>query len=88
MMKKKAESGKWKMRGSKVAILEHLRKYSWLTSRDAFEKYGITRLSARIKELRELGYDIRTVMVETTTRFGESCRYARYVLWEHEGEEK
>ena len=32
------------------------------------------------EELREMGYDIRTVMVETTTRFGESCRYARYVL--------
>lgn len=75
------------MRGSKVAILEHLRTHKWLTSKEAFELYGITRLSARIKELRELGYDIRTVMVETTTRFGESCRYARYVLWEHEGDE-
>lgn len=76
------------MRGSKIAILEHLRKYPWLTSKDAFEFYGITRLSACIFDLREKGYDIETVMVETTTRFGESCRYARYVLWEHEGEEK
>lgn len=75
------------MRGSKVAILKHLKRNPWITSRDAFEKYGITRLSARIKELREMGYDIRTIMVETTTRFGESCRYARYVLWEHEGDE-
>ena len=68
------------MRGSKVAILEHLRKYPWITSKDAFELYGITRLSARIKDLRDKGYDIETVMVEATTRFGESCRYARYVL--------
>lgn len=58
----------------------------WITSRDAFEYYGITRLSARIKELREMGYDIRTIMVETTTRFNEPCRYARYV-WKHEGED-
>lgn len=68
------------MRGSKVAILEHLRTYPWITSKDAFELYGITRLSARIKDLRDKGYGIETVMVETTTRFGESCRYARYVL--------
>lgn len=68
------------MRGSKVAILEHLRKYPWITSKDAFELYGITRLSARIKDLRELGYDIETVMVDGMTRYGESCRYARYIL--------
>lgn len=68
------------MRGSKVAILRYLRTNPWLTSKEAFEKFGITRLSARIKDLRDKGYDIETVMVETTTRFGESCRYARYVL--------
>ena len=68
------------MRGSKVAILEHLRKNPWLTSKEAFEKYGITRLSACIFDLREKGYNIETIMVETTTRFGETSRYARYVL--------
>ena len=68
------------MRGSKVAILEHMRQNPWITSKEAFEQYGITRLSARIKNLRDVGYDIETVMVETTTRFGESCRYARYIL--------
>ena len=65
-----------------MAILKHLRAYPWITSKDAFEIYGITRLSARIKDLRDKGYDIETVMVETETRFGESCRYARYVLHE------
>lgn len=73
------------MRGSKVAILEWMRKHPWITSKDAFEKFGITRLSARIKELRDKGYDIETVMVETTTRFNEPCRYARYVLHEKGG---
>jgi len=68
------------MRGSKVAVLEHLRTNPWLTSKEAFEKYGITRLAACIFDLREKGYEIDTVMVETTTRFHESCKYARYVL--------
>ena len=45
-----------------MAILKHLRAYPWITSKDAFEIYGITRLSARIKDLRDKGYDIETVM--------------------------
>lgn len=76
------------MRGSKLAILEHLRKYPWLTSKDAFELYGITRLAACIFDLRERGYYIETVMVETTTRFGEPCRYARYILKGEPNEER
>ena len=75
------KSGK-KMRGSKVAILEHLRTHKWLTSKEAFEKYGITRLAAAIHDLRDKGYHIETVMVEGTTRFGETCQYARYILFE------
>ena len=73
------------MRGSKVAILEYLRTHKWLTSKEAFELYGITRLAACIFDLREKGYHIETVMVEDTTRFGESCAYARYILFEEGG---
>lgn len=74
------------MRGSKVAILEHMRKHKWITSKDAFELYGITRLAACIFDLRNAGYEIETVMVDATTRFGESCKYARYVLHEKGGD--
>ena len=76
------------MRGSKVAILEYLRTHKWMTSKEAFELYGITRLAACIFDLREKGYDIETVMVETTTRFGETSRYARYVLKGKPNEER
>lgn len=68
------------MRGQKTRILYHLRNFPYLTSKAAFYYYGITRLSARIKDLRELGYDIKTVMVDGMTRYGEPCRYARYIL--------
>ena len=70
------------MRGSKVAILDYMREHSGITSNDAFREFGVTRLSARIFDLRKLGYDIQTVMMETTTRFGEHCRYGKYVLKE------
>ena len=67
------------MKGSKVRILEHFKKYGTLTSMEAFQMYGITRLAARISELREKGYDIRTVMIESTNRYGETVRFANYV---------
>ena len=67
------------MKGSKIRILEHFAKHGTLTSMEAFQTYGITRLAARISELREKGYDIRTVMVESTNRYGETVRFANYV---------
>lgn len=68
------------MKGNKVRILEHIQKYGSITSMEAFEKYGITRLAARIKDLRDMGYDIDTIMMEGQNRYGESTRYAKYVL--------
>ena len=67
------------MIGSKVRILNHMKKHGSITSMESFEKYGITRLSARIKDLRDLGYDITTMMIEGQNRYGEAIRYAKYI---------
>lgn len=67
------------MKGSKERILKHFKSGNSLTSQEAFEKFGITRLSARIKELRDVGYDIRTSMEDGQNRYGEHTRYARYL---------
>lgn len=68
------------MKGSKARLLEHFERFGTITSLEAFEKYGITRLSARIFDLRALGYEIDTVMVESENRYGEAVRYGKYVL--------
>ena len=70
------------MKGSKLRIIEYMKTHGGITSQDAFGHLGITRLSARIKELRELGYNITTVMVEGQNRFGEPVRYGLYKLTE------
>lgn len=70
------------MTGSKNRILEYMRKNNGITSRDAYTHFGILRLSARIKELRDIGYDISTIMVDGTNRFGEPVRYGLYRLVE------
>lgn len=67
------------MTGSKIRILDHLKKYGSITSMEAFQYYGITRLSARIKELRDKGYNIVTMMLEGKNRYDETIRYAKYV---------
>lgn len=57
-----------------------MKEHNGITSRDAFTHLGIIRLSARIKELREMGYDISTIMVDGKNRYGEPVRYGLYKL--------
>jgi hypothetical protein len=51
-----------------------------MSSIEAFEEFGITRLAARVKELRDAGYNVITEKIATTNRLGGSCVYARYHL--------
>ena len=68
------------MKGSKPRIIEYMKSHNGISSQDAFRELGITRLSARIKELREFGYNISTIMVDGTNRFGEPVRFGLYKL--------
>ena len=61
-------------------ILHYLETHKrGITSFDAFTKFGITRLSGRIFDLREMGYPINTEW-EQKEEDGVTIRYARYVL--------
>ena len=64
------------MRQSEV-VLEALKKAP-MTSMEAFVEFGITRLAARIDELRKSGHRIHTERLTTTNRLGGRCSYARY----------
>ncbi len=61
-------------------ILNHLRKHKTITTLEAFELYGITRLSARIFNLRESGYKIGLVWETGTNRYGNQVRWGKYFL--------
>ena len=58
-------------------ILKHLKEHKKITSYEAFEKYRITRLSARIHDLREQGHNITSDMI-----YGKEYKYAVYRLEE------
>ena len=56
-------------------ILKHLQTEGKITSFEAFEKYRITRLSGRIYDLKDKGYDIATNLVTK-----KNTTYAEYSL--------
>ncbi len=66
------------------AVLDHLKTKGSITSMEAFELYGCTRLSDKILRLRDKGYDISTIMIESVNRYGDLCRYGKYVIKEAE----
>ena len=57
--------------------LNHLQTHETITSMEAFHKYGITRLSAVIFELRKV-YNIATIMTDGTNRYGRPTHFATY----------
>lgn len=61
-------------------ILMHMKKYGSITQDEAAEEYGIKRLSARINELRNMGYPIKTDILSCRNRRGRISNYAKYSL--------
>ena len=70
------------MANDRDLVLMHMKKYGSITQDEADEEYGIKRLSARIKELRDMGYPIKTDMISCKNRRGSISNYARYSLEE------
>jgi hypothetical protein len=62
------------------AVLNYLQTHKGLTSMQAFEKFGATRLSAIIFVLRRRGFTIINVDRTGTNRFGEPVKFVEYRL--------
>lgn len=61
-------------------IINHLKRYGSITSLEAIEMYGATRLSAIIYNLRKQGYNIETMKMQFTDRYGNYSTYGKYVM--------
>lgn len=72
------------MANDRDLILMHMKKYGSITHDEAEDEYGIKRLSARINELRNMGYLIKTNMIACRNRRGRVSNYAKYSLAEVE----
>jgi len=67
------------METQKQLIEKHLLEKGKITSWEAFEIYGITRLSHIIYILRRK-YDIISVSTTKKNRYGHYCTYSTYTL--------
>jgi len=73
------------MMNQQNTILRHLQTHkSGITSKDAIERYGCTRLSAVIKALEKKGHEISHVRETVPTRYG-SVSIMRYFMEEPNG---
>lgn len=61
-------------------VLEHLQTNGNITSWEAIQQYGATRLSSIIFNLRKRGYDIDTETIRFKDRNGNEGQYAKYIL--------
>lgn len=66
----------------KSKVLKHLREKGSITSIQAFELYGATRLSGIIFDLKKEGYNIKTKDTDAVDRYGNKCTFANYILVE------
>ena len=62
-------------------ILKYMESHKrGITPLQAMERFGCMRLSGRIHDLRSMGYEISSEIVEVKNRYGEKCHVSRYQL--------
>ena len=62
-------------------ILKYLRTHKkGISSMQAFELFGATRLSSIIFNLRKRGFNIESIVDTTITRYDTKTRFVRYIL--------
>lgn len=69
-------------------VVAYIKKHGSITSWQAFEDLGITRLSGRIHDLTQKGYDFNRESITTKNRDGEPVTYTKYSFKAKEREDK
>lgn len=64
----------------KEKVLKHLQRYGTITSWEAFQEYGATRLASIIFELRKEGHAISTCESHGVDCYGKKNTFATYKL--------
>ena len=62
-----------------IAVLAYMKHRGSITPNAAQQALGVGRLAARVRDLRDEGYEIKSERISVQTRNGEA-RVARYSL--------
>ena len=63
-------------------VEQHLKEKGTITTWEAFEIYGITRLSDKIYQLRNKDYKITSINTTKKNRYGHYVTFSTYTLEE------
>lgn len=61
-------------------VIEYVKAHGSITQGEATKYLGVSRLAARIADLKKQGHAFTGTTVKDKNRFGETVRYARYKL--------
>ena len=61
-------------------IIDYTERFGSITTLDAFRDLAITRLSARIFNIKNMGYKVTSIRETSKNRFGEDVNYSRYFI--------
>ena len=61
-------------------VLDWLQSGKTITTLDAFQELGITRIAARVFELKEQGVLVKKRMLKVINRYDEACYVAEYFI--------
>ena len=64
--------------GNTGRVFKYLKSHKGITSMEAFELFGVTRLSAIIFNLRKAGYEIDNKPKACRNRYGEKVHFVEY----------
>lgn len=68
------------------AIYDYMKQHGSIEPLQALRDLGVYRLAARIKNLRDKGYDIKTKTVISKSKItGRKIKFARYSISKMEG---
>lgn len=61
-------------------IRRHMETVGPITQLEATERFGCTRLAARISDIRAMGVQVDRVMVPVQNRYGDTVHVAQYSI--------
>lgn len=59
-------------------VIDFILENGSITTLQAFEYFGITRLAARISDIKKAGHEVKSEKVTGTNRYGKKVSYCRY----------
>lgn len=63
-----------------LQVLQYLQEHGSITSMEAIQHFGATRLSAIVFNLKKQGYEIYTRPTACKDRNGNTCNFATYIM--------